>query len=471
MKILYVEDKSDFAETFSQLIMTNVPGASIDVVCSLDEAMSSLSETSYEVAILDLAIPRDNMGAAHVEVGAELARLIADGFAGMPIIIFTGQLDERETDELHDEVRRRVRFSGGSERALLSVKRKDQADKVLNILTLLGSEKRAAEAIALSDLDNRALATECSEDDRRLLRAFCIFRGGARGRVQKLSGGLSGSAVYRLDVLATDGSVIQRAVAKFDSSSAVEREAANYNAFVTRLPSGYPAVVPCDLVVGGARRAIFYNLAEDFNSNLFDFFVRPADLLALVKQRLRNWHEYRENARLSIRDRVLDLGGERALDALLALGIDGIYGVIDETIDTAKFVQHGDLHGANVLCDVNGAGICLIDFGDVGVAIGPLDAVTLELSPFFHPSLACDPKILAAKKLADSWFNDQRMQEEAVGAWFVEIRRWGRERAVSHLDFAATVLAYAARQLKYPDTDHDFAKSLVVAALRELKNR
>src|SRR5690606_19913857 len=127
-------------------------------------------------------------------------------------------------------------------------------------------------SVTLSGLDNRGLGADCNDEDRSLLRAFCNFRGGARGRVRRLGGGLSGGAVYRLDVLAADNSVTQRCVAKFDDSAEqIDTDSRNYGQHVTRLPEGYPAAIPVDLIVGGRRRGVFYNLAEGFECSLFDF--------------------------------------------------------------------------------------------------------------------------------------------------------------------------------------------------------
>jgi CheY-like chemotaxis protein len=469
MKLLYVEDKDDFADDFAGLIRARIDGVDVAITRSYDEAIDQLGSHSYDLVILDLAIPRGNDGVAHVEIGAELARRIAAEFAGTPIVIFTGQQDERETDELLYEMSRQVRYMGGAERPYLSVWRKDRLERVLAILESRRQEELAARSITLSNLANGALGAECPEADRKVIKGFCRFRGGARGRVRRL-GGLSGSSVYRVDVLAHDGAVLQRSVAKIDSGSSIDSELSNYNNLVTRLPGGYPAAIPVDLIAGGSRRAAFYNLADGFDVDLFDLENRPAGLITAIRQKLVNWHGNRANATVSIQAIVEEVAGERGLAKLLELAIPGMDEVLGNQIDCFRSIQHGDLHGANILCKPDGSDVCIIDYGDVDEFVATFDTVTLELSVFFHPASSNRVEIQTLKRLASFWFDDARLETGGFPRWLLDLRAWARGSALSHLEYAAVVLAYSARQLKYVDTDHELARTLIDAAMAELRD-
>ncbi|PPT67305.1 response regulator [Xanthomonas arboricola] len=470
MRLLYIEDMDDFAGDFANLIEARIEGVSVEIAPSYDEAIHKIESNDYDLVILDLAIPRGGDGAAHVEIGAELARYIATKFAGTSIIVFTGQLDERETDELLYEMSRQVRYMGGEEHPYLSVRRKDRLERVLAIIEFRRTDEVAATAITLSNLTNGALGAECTEADRKVLKGFCRFRGGARGRVRRL-GGLSGSSVYRVDVLANDGAVLQRCVAKIDSGPCIDSELRNYNNLVTRLPGGYPPAIPVDLIAGGPRRSAFYNLADGFDVNLFDLPSRPVGLISAIRQKFTNWHGNRVSARFSIRSIVEDIAGQTGLAKLLELSIPGMEGVLAAHIDCFSSIQHGDLHGANVLCKPDGSDVCIIDYGDVKESLATLDVVTLELSMFFHPNSSNIPNVQKLKELAPYWFDDARLATDEGSRWLPDLRAWARESALSHLEYAAAVLAYSARQLKYQDTDHALANTLINAAMTELRDR
>jgi hypothetical protein len=364
---------------------------------------------------------------------------------------------------------RQVRYMGGAERPYLSVWRKDRLERVLAILESRRQEELAARAITLSNLTNGALGAECPEADRKVIKGFCRFRDGARGRVRRL-GGLSGSAVYRVDVLAHDGAVLQRSVAKIDSGLSIDSELRNYNNLVTRLPGGYPAAIPVDLIAGGSRRAAFYNLADGFDVDFFDLETRPDGLIAAIRQKFVNWHGSRVNATVSIQAIVEEIAGNQGLAKLLELAIPGMEEVLSGQVDCFRSIQHGDLHGANVLCKPDGSDVCIIDYGDVGEFVATFDIVTLELSVFFHPASSSRVEVQTLKLLAAHWFDDARMEAGGFPRWLIDLRGWARSAALSHLEYAAVVLAYSARQLKYDDTDHDLASILIRAAATELRD-
>lgn len=471
MKVLYVEDDQDFAQPFVQLLTARVPNVEITLVGTSDNARLALEADRFDVVLLDLAIPVNDDGTAHVENGSALFRLIEIHHSGAAVVIFTGQRDERETDELRDAAGRRVRFLGGTERPYLSTKRKDLPERVLDLFSQLAIDETAGSAVRLSDLDNRALDGACPEQDRRLLRAFCVFRSATRGRVRRLTGGLSGSAVYRLDVISDSGVVRQRCIAKLAGGDDFELEKANYHELVTLLSFGYPTQVSVDLIAGGARRAVFYNLAEEFDLELFASFDNPNTLIERVKFRLRNWHQDRHLARARVQDIVLEVGGERALQLVEGCGVPGIQNALQLEVEHFRAVQHGDLHGANVLCNAAGSDVCIIDFGDVRETVALLDVVTLELCPFFHPAAAGRADVLAIKAAQIDWFDDNGWSQSEEGVpWIVVMRGWARATAMTHLDYAATVLAYAARQLKYEGTDREMALRLIQSCVRELAN-
>src|SRR5690606_30804488 len=158
----------------------------------------------------------------------------------------------------------------------------------------------------------------------------------------------SGSAVYRVDVLTRNNSVVQRAVAKLGSGSSIENELRNYRSLVTRLQDGFSHEIPCDLVAGGSKRGVFYSLAEGFDADLFDQLPqRAVALIPVLRAKLRNWHGNHQDSQVSIESIVLEVAGGRGLELLRNLDVDGIADVLGMSTHCSRSVQHGDLHGAN----------------------------------------------------------------------------------------------------------------------------
>jgi CheY-like chemotaxis protein len=472
MRVLYVEDNDDFANDFVALVRERFPSAMVVVCSSFSTAVEALVAESFDLALIDLSLPRESNGVPYVEIGVELFRLIESTYAGTPVVIFTGQEGDRTTDDLRDMVSRRIRFFGGADRPFLSVKRKDRIERLLSMIDEFERDEIVAETVTLSDLDNRALGASCSVEDRRLLRSLCVYRSGARGRVKRLSGGMSGSAVYRVDVISSSGATMQRSVGKLGIGKSIEREHYNYESLVSRLQRGYPAIVGCDLVAGGARRAIFYNLAEGVDSNFFALLHDAREVIEVLRARLAIWHGQRSLARETVEAIVAEIAGAKGVELARSLGLPDLNEVFELEIEIVRSVQHGDLHGANILCNADGSDVCLIDFGDVRETIALLDAVSVELSPLFHPEGVGDDLRNCLKQNAAAWFNDADISRACPGStWLSQVRPWIRQVALSHVDYAVTVLAYAIRQLKYEDTDKDLAVALINAAVQEIRDR
>ncbi len=70
--------------------------------------------------------------------------------------------------------------------------------------------------------------------------------------------------------------------------------------------------------------------------------------------------------------------------------------------------------------------------------------------------------------LASNWFSDKQMLEHSPTPCTAEfLRQWSRENSFLRSDYTAGVYAYAVRQLTYDDTNKDFARALVKAAVEE----
>ncbi|WP_202925458.1 hypothetical protein [Piscirickettsia salmonis] len=93
----------------------------------------------------------------------------------------------------------------------------------------------------------------------------------------------------------------------------------------------------------------------------------------------------------------------------------------------------------------------IIDYGDVKKAPSALDSVTLELSPFFHPSIRNINDV--SLDIAENWFDDDvyfNLSMFPQSSAF--LRQWGKENAFMNRDYVTVVYTYAIRQLTYKDS-------------------
>jgi aminoglycoside phosphotransferase (APT) family kinase protein len=127
-------------------------------------------------------------------------------------------------------------------------------------------------------------------------------------------------------------------------------------------------------------------------------------------------------------------------------------------------MQHGDLHGLNVLVDSRSEPV-VIDYGDVKRASPALDPAALELSAVFHPDAQVarggwpTEDTIARFRDLDAYLADCPHPN------FVRVcRAWAERARASESEWLASVWAYAARQLKYENPTDPLARALTRAA-------
>jgi aminoglycoside phosphotransferase (APT) family kinase protein len=156
-------------------------------------------------------------------------------------------------------------------------------------------------------------------------------------------------------------------------------------------------------------------------------------------------------------------------DVIAALSVDeltALRGVETVEVASASCMQHGDLHGLNVLVDSRGEPV-VIDYGEVGRANPSLDPVTLELSVIFHPA-APDVGWLTEADIESFFENGAYVSACPYAEFFRACRAWSATAQTSEEERAATALAYVVRQLKYGNPTAPLARALMRAALARL---
>lgn len=137
------------------------------------------------------------------------------------------------------------------------------------------------------------------------------------------------------------------------------------------------------------------------------------------------------------------------------------------SVQVARCVQHGDLHGANVLFDDNGRPM-IIDYPDTERTLASLDPVAMELSTIFHKD-APDREGWPSEEQAAHWPEiDVFCKDAPYENYLRACRAWALSVAGSEQEVWAVGYGYALRQLKYDDTDKALARVIIAACIEQL---
>jgi hypothetical protein len=284
--------------------------------------------------------------------------------------------------------------------------------------------------------------------------------------------GNSGAKTLRLTLLDAEGQETALVAAKLGPRERVFAESNAYRQFSIRLPIqlGVPLTWTVDAGADSEGGA-FYALAVDYTRDLFECLERaPADAAAVVRSLLAQLAPVYEKA-TRLEQTLLDLrrdivGTADARDAgpleAAILALDG------RKIATTACLQHGDLHGENVL--VNDA--CeprLIDYANVRQTTGCLDPVTLELSAIFHPSAQAARGDWPTEAQATLWSDlDAYVENCPFEEYIRACREWTMTVAAASEEVDAVVLSYCLRQLHFKDCPKSIAAALIETASTRL---
>ena len=203
-------------------------------------------------------------------------------------------------------------------------------------------------------------------------------------------GGLSGAKVFKAEIFEESQTSIARVVVKVAAVRAIEDEIDRYRRYVApAVKIGAFAPLAGEVLAGAGRfGAAFYSWAARWEADLFsivaDSPAKAADVVDRLKEVLEGWERPESKSLV----RIGDLRSARVFDdqlttyevALERLGWREVEAI---EVEMNMSVQHGDLHGRNLLVDDEGLPL-IIDYGDVGEGPALLDPVTLELSLLLH---------------------------------------------------------------------------------------
>lgn len=460
MKLLLIEDDSAYASDLVGAL--EGLGAEVVVVRSRDSAIEALKGDGLDLIICDLNLPAtdDDLGTSR-DHGEAVRREAASRAAGTPIIIHSAFSDVPYLEGLLRDARTEDIYGNARPQPLLDAFSKGDSPALLGAVARVRDELRA-----LQDIEILFSHTEpvLENHQRRALAIFARRYGGRRVEVEPLGGGLSGARVLRVRVCNDAGATSADVVAKVDELTAIRDEARRFRHHVQpRLDfRQFPDLA--DEVVAGAGHvgAIFYSVAGTHDRSLFAVLEEEPEkgdqLVSRVRNIVRLWEEDAPTETLTPADvrrwHVND-------DGLSPEAVEVSGDVESRHVQVKRAVQHGDLHGENLLftSDLSPA---VIDFGNVGYFLTGYDAVTLELSLVFHPK---------GRKLCEGWPSEEEARRWADVEAYTETcphsdfvracRTWAREVTPGPRAVLAAAYAYVAKQFSYDDTPKEIAVSLL----------
>lgn len=465
MNLLIVEDDLSFREALQQIIDECTGISQTTIIGSRDAALAQINSHQFDYAVLDLKIPSTDgeldSEVAHGEAVYEHLKSLAPG---TPVCFLTAfGTEDFITDRLNEAHPADIWGSGKPE-PMVRMLRKGRVLELKAILQDAAASIQACDGIESNDRAN------LDSQERRVLRIFARKNNARSLNVRELSGGLSGARVLKAEL--RDGSGVTRmtCAARLASAVDIRDELSRYHRDVVRLPIGRYTVHNGDVFDGASNRSgVFYTLVPAFTSLLNLVRTNPADALAAVKKiqvAERNWTNGHPQTTTTIaelrRALIKDVDFTAAKEHL-----DGL--------DTAKFealnvlvhitAQHRDLHAENVLVE-NGTDPILIDFGTVGEAPACLDPLTFELAFLFHPkckeAVGAWPSLEHARRWADI---DAYTAACPFRDLIKFLREWAIESTGGDRALYATTYAIGARQLKFPNTDKQLARTIMESAI------
>lgn len=461
MKLLIVEDDESIIEALKVGLLSIGLPPQITACGSRDAALAAIDGNTFDYAVLDLKIPAsDGQLDSDVNHGRVVYERIRADSPGTPICLLTGYATEDLFTEICQQNERVDVWGAGKLTPMVDFYRKGRLNDIAPLVHSVQAEIAATDQLEL--IANPAPAFP----ENRILRIFGRRNGGASLVVEKLSGGLSGIRVLRAKIRDSNGVERFAVAARLGTRMDIRKEIDNYNRDVIRLPNGSFSVYAGEVFFGaGAAAGVFYRLIPAFESLGSILEQDPARAAAVVRKLQAiemAWTSGHPQTSRTIAEIRRNLVSDEQMLGLNSL-LDGISWTEFErnSIQVILSCQHGDLHLQNILVR-SGDEPILIDYAEVGKNAVSLDAISLELSPLFHPSSHVCSASWPLPAHLENWTDVDKFAESSPIEQFIRATRgWAIAVAAGNRERLAVGYAYAVRQMLYADTNKAFAQSII----------
>lgn len=461
--VLCIEDEEEIREVLlSEINRLSNNKAHVTFANSRDEAVSILEDgIFFDYITLDLTIPVTS-GSFEKSSSNGLAVLgkAKDACPGTPVLILTGTSTVRMISQFLETSNNVDIWSVGHARPTVSHLEKVDILEFSNILC-----PSIASVIALNDIELSYTFDHLPIAHDRLIRIFAKKKGAGFVRVEVIGGGYSDAKVYSLILDDERGVELHRCIAKCGNRQDIDIDSENFNNRISRLkPEATPRQIAHLRYGAGINSAVFYGLATEHGHSFFsacEARLITTKILESLEDILSNWHSTRVQERRRIKDiRNNLLSNEKAVSLISFYDINGAHEFENKFVQCRVSCIHGDLHGENILVDIDNNVTTLIDYGDVLEECAILDPLTLECSFLFHSG--SPGKDWPSSKALNKWdCLDDYIEDCPYSSEIKFCRQWIDRLGVGNRELAACLYSYALRQLKYDDTDKERALTLI----------
>lgn len=471
LRVLVLEDKRDQADRLRQVCLgvAELGDVLVEVSRNAEDAMWKLGSGHFDLAICDLSVPKDaNSIAADKRHGIRVVRHALEAFPGMPIVVLSEFAEDKSVlREFRGRENRADPYGIGTDVAMFMPFPNDSAPECDDyIRECLGSSFRVAKVNVIN-----SMAVDLSLAQWRVLQVFTVGRGADTVEIKNLLGGRSSSKTLQIE-LKRNGLVVGFLVAKIDTHDRIASEDQRAKQAAMFYPPGLPASV-VDRVMAGAGDlgGLFYR-TQDGQRSLFECLESDQDAAFAAVTAVMEGCKPLARSSGRTTQRLNEIRGDLIFTSELPPNVDPekIAECDEIEIEIGLSIQHGDLHGENILvAGDEGPDAVLIDLADVRDCPSCFDPITLELSTVFHPEAQLIRGAWPSKEQMEDWSD---LDAYVIGCPFEQhvriCRGWARDVASSEQEILAVALSYALRQLRFDSSPADLALALVEHALGAL---
>lgn len=411
-----------------------------------------------DLFVLDRRLPVNAGEPATDEFGDELLKEVRSNYLDARLVVFTGFATIRHVQESL-QGSGQLPAQDGQPIDRVTVLEKDQS--------LEFKEQVEQFRQLLQTLDDIEIITppgtaSLNARDKRVLRRLAFDYRAVSISVASLDGGLTGAGVWRCEINRVEGRIATVVAKRVKSPGS---------------PGGLPELLPrantaatvrtlSGLMAGGHLNVL--QLAGESPYALMDIIAeQPAQAVELVKPVWNALHGVvAQQKTLTVAELCESLiAWERLSELLSPYGIQTPAGSLSVTTHVGP--RHGDLHPGNVLID-NGQAV-LIDFDSETFAAGALDPIIMLISTLVHPASPIRGEAWpTVSEITSTFATGDFGRGHPCELWFGGVQDWIEECQTSQREYWALVLAYAGRQLRYPDVrgDQETVDRLVAIAKR-----
>ncbi|WP_172803678.1 response regulator [Bradyrhizobium embrapense] len=466
MRCLLVEDEPARVAAILPELKRVFGDHAVEVAEDRDTAVARVSERAFDLIVLDQRIPSApgqlDPDVVHGRAVLEQVRQVAPD----TVVYFLTALPmgDEYVDELVAQGQLCDVFGDRKPTPLVRRFQKSTLTPFFEAVEQLAATARITDQI---EINTRGAGIKLRDDEARLVRCFGRLQSGLCVDVEVLNDGLSGARVLKAEVKNSNGEVRMSAVGKIGPHDAILGEMKRYEQEVVRLPAGtYAPQLPPPLARVVGRRGAFYRLLEGYDHSMFEVLRISDNDAAVCANALREcestWARKPSVKQGSILELVKLLVWEDRLPAIHSL-IDDIDWRAYEAREIAvnMCTRHGDLHGENARANATHH-VMLLDYGSVDPLPSAIDAVTLELSPFFHPHGYRDMLRWRPGDGTIDWFDLNAFAKlSTIPNFIASARKWAHAEAFGDREVLACAYIYVLRQLQFPKTDRDLAREML----------